>query len=58
MHREQFLERVAKEFPFQVEGGMEGLVHTVVQALRRHVSEGELKDVASSMPQDLATLLQ
>jgi len=41
-----------------LKNGMEGLVRTVLHALRRYVSEGELKDVVSSMPEDVRSLLQ
>jgi uncharacterized protein (DUF2267 family) len=57
MHREEFLERVRREFPYEVEGGIELLVQRVVQALRSHVTEGEWEDVRSSLPKDLASIL-
>jgi uncharacterized protein (DUF2267 family) len=55
VHREEFLDRVARQFPYEVEGGMERLVRTVLEVLhRRYVSEGELEDIRSSLPRDLA----
>ncbi|TCO20268.1 uncharacterized protein (DUF2267 family) [Kribbella steppae] len=57
MNKEQFLERVRQEFRYEVEGGVEPLVHTVLQALRRHVTDGEWDDIMSSMPRDLAAAL-
>jgi len=57
MNKEQFLDRVRHEFSYEVEGGVEPLVHTVLQALRRHVTDGEWDDIMSSMPRDLATAL-
>jgi uncharacterized protein (DUF2267 family) len=57
MHREEFLERVRRNFPWEVEGGTERLVQRVLQALRLHITEGEWEDVKSSVPQDLAAVL-
>jgi uncharacterized protein (DUF2267 family) len=57
MNREEFLLRVRQEFRYEVDGGTERLVRTVVQALRPHMSDGEWHDVKSAMPKDLATTL-
>jgi uncharacterized protein (DUF2267 family) len=57
MDREEFLARVRRQFPYSVEGGIEPLVQTVLQALRRHITQGEWKDVKSSLPKDLASVL-
>lgn len=57
MSREEFLARVQKEFPYEVKGGMEQLVRTVLQALRRHITEGEWEDVKASVGKELASLL-
>lgn len=53
----EFLERIRREFPYEIEGGIELLVQRVLQALRHHVTEGEWDDIRSSLPQDLAALL-
>lgn len=62
MSREEFLERVRKEFPFSLDAddldaGSEELVRSVVGALRRHLSAGEWSDVVSSLPKKLKPLL-
>jgi uncharacterized protein (DUF2267 family) len=57
MNREEFLARVRREFPFEVEGGTEQAVKTVLQSLRRHIPDGEWEDVKSTMPKDLAAVL-
>ena len=57
MDKEQFLERIRREFPYEVEGGLEPLVQTVLNALRAHVTEGEWEDIRASMPKELATIL-
>src|SRR6267154_1167620 len=53
MNREQFLARVRREFPFEVGDGIEPLVQTVFHSLRRHITDGEWKNVMSTMPKDL-----
>ena len=57
LHREEFLTRVRREFPYEVEGGMEPLVDTVLKSLRLHVTDGEWHEVKSMLPKDLATVL-
>jgi uncharacterized protein (DUF2267 family) len=57
MHREEILQRVAENFPYEVEGGVERLIPTVLEALRVNITEGEWEDVKSSMPKELATIL-
>jgi uncharacterized protein (DUF2267 family) len=57
MHREDFLARIRDEFPYEVPGGTERLFDTTVQALRRHITEGEWEDIRASMPKDVVTVL-
>src|SRR3977135_937997 len=38
MTRQEFLDRVRREYPFEVEGGMELLAQRVVHALRRYIT--------------------
>jgi len=57
MDREAFLDRVRREFPFEADDGIEPLVQTVLHGLRRHVTDGEWKNVVSTMPKDLAGFL-
>ncbi|MGH3376198.1 MAG: DUF2267 domain-containing protein [Actinoallomurus sp.] len=57
MHRDDFLEQIRNEVPYQVEGGVAGLVTTVAQALRLYVTDGEWEDVKAGMPKDLAATL-
>jgi uncharacterized protein (DUF2267 family) len=38
-------------------GGIERLLDTVVEALRRRITEGEWEDVRTSLPKDLAAVL-
>jgi uncharacterized protein (DUF2267 family) len=57
MTREEFLGRVRREFPFEVEGGPGLLVERVVQAIRRYVTEGEWEDIRSTLPRELAEIL-
>ncbi|MFE1962996.1 MULTISPECIES: DUF2267 domain-containing protein [unclassified Streptomyces] len=57
MHKEEFLERVKRDFRYSVDGGTEQLVHTVLTALQQHISEGEWKDLKAHMPTSLAAVL-
>ncbi|GAB3131832.1 DUF2267 domain-containing protein [Microbispora hainanensis] len=54
MHKEEFHARVRRDFPYEVEGGIEQLIKTVLKALRLYVTEGEWDDIKSSMPRELA----
>ncbi|WP_055490744.1 DUF2267 domain-containing protein [Streptomyces sp. TP-A0356] len=55
--KQEFLERLRQQFPYEVQGGMEELARTVLRALSRHVTEGEWEDIKSVLPKDLAELL-
>jgi uncharacterized protein (DUF2267 family) len=57
MSKEEFVDRIRREFTFDIDGGIETLVKTVLDALRRYVTEGEWDEVRSSMPKDLQTLV-
>jgi uncharacterized protein (DUF2267 family) len=57
LNREDFLYEVRQGFPYDVEGGAESVVRTVLNALRRHISEGEWEDVRASVPRDFSTIV-
>jgi uncharacterized protein (DUF2267 family) len=57
MTRDEFLDRVRREFTYDVEGTTERLVKVVVQALRRFITDGEWDDVTSTLPKDFAAVL-
>ncbi|MFI6763153.1 DUF2267 domain-containing protein [Micromonospora sp. NPDC050417] len=57
LNRDDFLYEVGQGFPYEVEGGPEGVVQTVLDALRRHISQGEWDDVRSTMPKDLQPII-
>lgn len=57
MHLDDFLARIRDEFPFEIPDGPERLLGTTVQALRRHITEGEWKDIRASLPEDVVTVL-
>jgi uncharacterized protein (DUF2267 family) len=58
MHRDDFLKQIRNEMPpYEVQGGIENLVTSVVQALRLYVTDGEWQDVKAEMPRDLAGML-
>jgi uncharacterized protein (DUF2267 family) len=56
-NREEFMQRIREQFPYQIEGGIEKLERTVLQALRRYITDGEWDDIKSVMPKDLAAAL-
>jgi uncharacterized protein (DUF2267 family) len=57
MHRDDFLHQIRTQMPYEVEGGTEGLVQTVTQALRLYITDGEWKDIKAEMPGDLVAML-
>jgi uncharacterized protein (DUF2267 family) len=57
MNKEQFLERVRQDFPFDVGDDLEPLVHSVLRSLSLHVTDGEWGNIKASMPKALAAVL-
>jgi uncharacterized protein (DUF2267 family) len=57
LNREEFLRRIRDEFPYEIEGDIEQLERTVLQALRRYITDGEWNDIKAVMPKELATVL-
>jgi uncharacterized protein (DUF2267 family) len=57
LNRDDFLYEVRQGFRYDVDGGAEGVVRTVLNALRRHVTEGEWEDVRASVPRDLSPII-
>ena len=57
LNKEEFMQRIRERFPYQIEGDIEQLEYTVLQAVRRYISDGEWDDVKSAMPKDLAAAL-
>jgi uncharacterized protein (DUF2267 family) len=57
MHRDDFFQRVRQEFPYEIPDGTERLVDVVIEALRRHITDGEWQNVRASLPKDLVAVL-
>jgi uncharacterized protein (DUF2267 family) len=58
MHRDDFLNQIRREMPpYDIHGGIDGLVHTVAQALRLYITDGEWENIKAQMPADLADML-
>lgn len=57
MDREDFLQRVQREFVYEFSGNISEMVGVVLAALMRNITEGEMGDVKSSLPGDIAALL-
>jgi uncharacterized protein (DUF2267 family) len=53
-NREDFMQRIREQFHYQIECGIEQLERTVLQALRRYITDGGWDDIKSAMPKDLA----
>jgi uncharacterized protein (DUF2267 family) len=58
MDKEAFLARIRREFTFDADGGPQRLLETVLDALRHHITGGQLDDVKSLLPKDLAMSLR
>jgi uncharacterized protein (DUF2267 family) len=58
MDKGAFLARIRREFTFDVDGGPQRLLETVLDALRHHITGGQLDDVKSILPRDLAMSLR
>lgn len=57
LNRDDFLYEVRQGFPYDVQGGAEGVVQVVLDTLRRHVTQGQWSDVKSNMPKDLERMI-
>jgi uncharacterized protein (DUF2267 family) len=57
MSKDEFLHRIRQDFPYDVKGGTEVVVHNVLRALRQHVSEGEWESVRASLPREFTSVL-
>ncbi len=58
MTREEFLAAGSdRKFRYDVKGGMEQLIQTVMHSLRHHVTEGEWEDIKASVPKELTSVL-
>jgi uncharacterized protein (DUF2267 family) len=57
MDREEFLARIRQEFTYAIDGGIPTLVDTVLQALRKHVTQSEWDKMKSTLPKDLSMAL-
>lgn len=57
MDREEFLTRIRQEFRYSIDGDIQRLVDTVLQALRNHVTQSEWDSMKTTLPKDLATAL-
>lgn len=57
MGRDEFLDRIRRDFAYEVRGGVEDLTRTVLGALRHHITDGEWEDIRSGVPSELAAVL-
>ncbi|MEV0806812.1 DUF2267 domain-containing protein [Micromonospora sp. NPDC050200] len=57
LNRDDFLLEVRRHFPYDVEGGTERVVQVVLDALSRHVTQGQWDEVKDTMPRDLQQMM-
>ncbi|MGC5020045.1 DUF2267 domain-containing protein [Micromonospora sp. DT47] len=57
LNRDDFLLEVRQHFPYDVEGGTERVVQVVLDALSRHVTQGQWDDVKDNMPRDMQRMM-
>jgi uncharacterized protein (DUF2267 family) len=57
MSRDEFMARVRQDFPYDVKGGTQPLITTVLRAVKRYGTEGEWADVRATMPSELAAVM-
>lgn len=58
MDKQQFLDRIRREFTYSIDTSIEELVRTVLAALEHHVTEGQWEDVRSTLPEEFSSLLE
>jgi uncharacterized protein (DUF2267 family) len=49
----EFIDRMADETPFNDAGDASKAINAAASVLRRHVTEGEIEDIRSTLPKDL-----
>lgn len=57
LNKEEFLQEIRQEFPFSIEGNIEGVIGVVLTALSKHISFGEAEDIVSVLPKDIAKVI-
>jgi uncharacterized protein (DUF2267 family) len=58
MDADEFRPEIRSQFQYSVDGTINDVIRVVVRALGRFISQGELDDVASILPRNLAALVQ
>lgn len=56
MNREEFVQRVAREFQFDVEGGVEEMIRTTLGVVFNHIDPSESDKILNELPKDIAML--
>jgi uncharacterized protein (DUF2267 family) len=57
MDKEEFIERIRQEFIYKIDQRTEQLIGIVFSALKPYITKGELDDIKSVLPKDIAVLL-
>ena len=58
MDADEFREEIQSQFQYSVDGNINDVIRSVVRALGRFISKGEMEDVASILPKNLANLIK
>lgn len=58
MDKDEFVDRIRRDFTYAIDTSIEELVRTVVEALEHHVAEGQWSDVRSTLPKEFASLFE
>lgn len=58
MNREEFIQTIREKFPYDMNRSVADLARTVIQALKRFVTRGELDNVLSVLPKGLAATIR
>ncbi|HOX40564.1 MAG TPA: DUF2267 domain-containing protein [bacterium] len=57
LNKAEFIERLRRQFPFDVEGGIESVVGAVMGVVIEMTPSGEIADVLNSLPANIAEFL-
>lgn len=57
MDQSAFLDRIRRDVPYGFRGSVADLVRVVLNAVRQYVTEGEWRDIKTSVPKSLSSVL-
>lgn len=57
MHKEEFIQHIRKEFPFDIEVPIEDFIADIFTILEEHMDPGEFEKIKLIVPKDIADLM-